>query len=121
MVDRRHHAGVEGVKEMASVKSIMNCIGVDTSGTVSVLGRLFGFYRVRVPTDPCSADSAEVSLLDQLQSLQGRHIHLNILRVGIDNFSDAEVDRIDYASYIARNVYRTVNLGIGRSETKWRS
>jgi len=104
------------VKAMASVKSIMNCIGVDTGGSVSVLFDLFGFFRSRVPADPCSTATAEVSLLNHVRSLQGRHIHVNIIRVGIDNFTDAEIDKIDYAIYKARNIYRTVNLGLGRVE-----
>ncbi len=68
---------------MASVKDIMNCIGVDTSEPVSMLFHLFGFFRGRVPVDPCSSDPGEVSLLSHLNSLQGKHIHLNIIRVGI--------------------------------------
>ena len=99
---------------MASVKSILNCIGVSTSGSVSLLRDLFGFLRARVPTDPDPTVIAQVSLLNDLVSLKGKHIHLNIIRVGIDNFTAAEVDKIDYAIYKARNIYRTVNLGIGR-------
>jgi hypothetical protein len=101
---------------MVSVKSIMNCIGVDTSVNVSILFHLFGFFRARVPADPCSSSTAQVSLLDHIQSLQGQHSHLNIIRVGIDNFTDTEIDRIDYAIYQTRRIYYTVNLGIGRVE-----
>jgi len=101
---------------MASVKSIMNCIGVDTSGPVSVLFHSFGFFRARVPADPCSSGTAQVSLLNHLKSLKGAHVHMNIIRVGIDNFTDAEVDKIDSAIFEARNIYRTVNLGVGRVE-----
>lgn len=101
---------------MTSVKSIMNCIGVDTSGTVSVLFNLFGFFRARVPADPCSSSTAQVSLLNHLKSLEGKHIHLNVIRVGIDNFTPAEIDKIDYAIYKTRSIYRTVNLGVGRVE-----
>ena len=101
---------------MESVRSIMNCIGVDTSGRVSLLFNLFGFFRARVPTDPCSSATAQVSLLDHVNSLQGRHVHLNIIRVGIDNFTDDEIDRIDSAIYRTRDIYRTVNLGVGRIE-----
>lgn len=101
---------------MASVKSIMNCIGIDTGGNTSILFHLFGFLRAKVPTDPVSSVTAQVSLLDHARSLQGKHIHLNIIRVGIDNFTAAEVDKIDYAIYKARNIYRTVNLGVGRVE-----
>jgi hypothetical protein len=101
---------------MESVRSIMNCIGVDTSGRVSLLFHLFGFFRERVPTDPCSSATAQVSLLDHVNSLKGRHVHLNIIRVGIDNFTSNEIDRIDYAIYRIRDIYRTVNLGVGRIE-----
>lgn len=69
---------------MASVKSILNCIGVDTSGTVSILEHMFGFIRRRVPNDPCSTATSQVSLLNQVRSLKESHIHLNIIRVGID-------------------------------------
>lgn len=105
---------------MISVMAILNCIGVETSGTVSLLFRLFGFFQQRVPTDPCSpTTTAQVSLLDHLNSLEGlgsSHVHLNIIRVGVDNFTDDEINRIDYAIYRTRNIYRTVNLGIGRVE-----
>jgi hypothetical protein len=103
-------------KMVVSVKSIMNCIGVDTSGSVSVLFHLFGFFRARVPADQCSSSAGQVSLLDHIASLKGMHTHLNIIRVGIDNFTGAEVDSIDYAIYQTRRIYRTVNLGIGRVE-----
>lgn len=103
---------------MASVKSIMNCIGVDTSEGVSVLGHLFGFSQKRVPADACSPtpSSSQVSLLDHVKSLKGKHVHLNIIRVGIDNFTSADINGIDYAIYQTRRIYRTVNLGVGRVE-----
>lgn len=101
---------------MRTVKSIMNCIGVDTTGTVSVLFHLFGFSRQRVPADPEPAVTAQVSLLDEVSSLLGRHTHLNVIRVGIDNFTADEIERIDYAIYKARNIYRTESLGVGRVE-----
>jgi hypothetical protein len=48
---------------MASVKPIMGCLGIDTSGTVSVLGDFFGFIRARVPADPDTTVTAQVSVL----------------------------------------------------------
>lgn len=101
---------------MASIRSIMDCIGVDTGQSLSVLRHLYGFLQSRVPADPCTAVTAEVSLLDHVRSLQSNHVHLNIIRVGIDNFTDAEVVKIDYAIYRARNIFKTVNLGVGRVE-----
>ena len=99
---------------MASTKAMLNCIGVDTSGTVSILGHMFGFIRRRVPDDPCSTTAAQVSMLGQIRSLQGRHFHINVIRVGIDNFTSDEVDKIEYAIYKARNIFNTRNLGVGR-------
>lgn len=105
---------------MASVRDIMNCIGADTSGSVSVLFDFFGFSRGRVPADPDNSVIAQVSLLDLMNSLQGKHVHLNIIRVGIDNFTSDpadefdEIDKIDYAIFKVRNIYRQVNLGVGR-------
>ena len=99
-----------------NVKSMMNCIGVNTSGSVSVLGNLFGFLRQRVPSDPCTTATAEVSVLNQVNRLKGKHVHLNIIRVGIDNFTSAEVDKIDYAIYRAHKIFNTRSLGVGRVE-----
>lgn len=105
---------------MASVKDMMNCIGANTSGSISVLFDFFGFFRGRVPADPDTSVTAQVSLLDLMNSLQGKHVHLNIIRVGIDTFTDDpssdsdELDEIDYSIYKVRNVYRQVNLGVGR-------
>ena len=105
---------------MASVKAIMNCIGVDTSGTRSLLFFLFGFSRARVPTDPDTTVRAEVSLLRLIRDLQGQHIHLNVIRVGFDNFSPTAADlaamNLDYAVYRIRNIYRPQSLGVGRVE-----
>jgi hypothetical protein len=101
---------------MASVKAIMGCIGVPRNPSLSVLFHLYGFVRQRVPTDPCTTVPASVSLLEHITSLRGPHIHLNIIRVGIDSFTAAEVNRIDYAIYRTRKIYRTVRLGVGRVE-----
>ncbi len=99
---------------MENVKSIMNCIGVDTSGDVSVLFHMFGFFRSRVPADPCTTTTASVSLLEHVKALKGKHLHLNVIRVGIDNFTSGEIEKIDYAVYRTRKIYQTVSLGVGR-------
>lgn len=100
----------------ASIRAILTCIGANATGRISILGDLFGFFRERVPADPCSATPPQVSVLAHIQSLRGRHVHLNIIRVGIDIFTAAEIDRIDYAILRTRQIYRTVSLGIGRIE-----
>jgi len=99
---------------MRSVKQFAECIGVDTSVTVSVLFHLFGFVRARVPEESCSSETAQVSLLEHMESLKGKHIHLNIIRVGIDLFTSDEIEGIDFGIYHSRRIFRAVNLGIGR-------
>ncbi|MBX9699811.1 MAG: hypothetical protein K2X74_10250 [Acetobacteraceae bacterium] len=103
-----------------SVRSILDCIGVDTGGTVSILGRMFGFSRGRVPPDPDTSVTAEVSVLQLVRDLQGRHIHVNVIRVGFDALSATDQDeafqKLDYAIYRTRNIYRPVSLGVGRVE-----
>ncbi|HEY9832620.1 MAG TPA: zinc-dependent metalloprotease family protein, partial [Stenomitos sp.] len=103
---------------MASLKSLLNCIGVDASGDVSVLGNFFGFIRNRVPADPDTSVTASVSMLQQMRGVQGKHVHLNIIRVGFDTLSSAvqalALEKIDYATYRTQNIYRQVNLGVGR-------
>ena len=102
------------------VKSIMDCIGVDTGGTVSVLGDLFGFIRNRVPIEQDPSVTAEVSLLQLVRDLQGDHIHINVIRVGFDALSATDqadgLDKIDYSIYRIRNIYRPVGIGVGRIE-----
>jgi hypothetical protein len=101
-----------------SLRSLADCIGLDRNGRISVLGDFFGFIRNRVPTDPDSSVTASVSLAQQFARLKGKHIHLNIIKVGLDTLSDSDEanarHKIDYAIYRIRNIYRSVNLGIGR-------
>jgi hypothetical protein len=105
---------------LGSIRSLLNCIDVDTSQTVSVLGHMFGFARRRMPRDPDPNVRSSVSLLRQMRALQGRHLHINVIRVGFDGIAvadrDEAVEKFDYAIYRTRNIYRTVSLGIGRVE-----
>jgi hypothetical protein len=105
---------------MTSVKSILNCIGVTTTQNRSLAFHLFGFSRGRVPRDPDTSITSQVSLRDQVRALQGRHVHLNVIRVGFDAIPQANrdeaVEKLDYAVYKTRNILRQVNLGVGRVE-----
>lgn len=105
---------------MKSVKDTLNCIGVDTSRNVSVLGDLFGFFQRRVPTDPDPTVTASVSVQSQLRALAGRHIHVNMITVGFDTLNAAGQqtarDKVDYAIYRTRNIFAPVSLGVGRVE-----
>ena len=104
---------------MRSLTSTLDCIGVGTGRNVSVLRDLFGFFRGRLPDDPTGA-AVTVSLQAQLRALAGRHVHLNVISVGLDTLDatgqrDAD-NKIDYAIHRTRTIYATVSLGVGRVE-----
>ncbi len=94
---------------MISLRQLASCIGA--SGNISVIGNVYGYTRV--------PQGGQLSLLTQARLLEGRHIHLNLIRVGTDQngwFSDADEQEIDAAVQFARDTYATVNVGIGRVE-----
>lgn len=103
---------------MVSLRDVMADVGIDTSGAVSVLRNFFGFQRARVPTDPDNTVTASVRVLTQIGRVRQRHLHLNVIEVGLDTLTatdrDRRQERIDYAIYRTQNVYAGVNLGIGR-------
>lgn len=90
---------------MASLRAIASCIGV--TGDFKVGRDFFGFMR-GVPTD--------VSVLTQVRRLQGRHVHMNFIRVGSDQFTNNDLAEIDSALQATRDFYATINLGVGRIE-----
>ena len=88
---------------MASLRSIAACIGV--TGNFSVSRDFFGFLR-GVPSD--------VSILTQVRRLQGRHVHMNFIRVGSDQFTNNDLAEMDSALQFTRDNYAQVNLGVGK-------
>jgi hypothetical protein len=102
---------------VTSLRAMLTCIGV-TKPNVSVLHDLLGFLGDRLPTDPDPNSPARVSLNDVVRGVKGKHVHLNVIRVGYDAIPAADqaaaTERLDYAIYKIRNVYRPQNLGVGR-------
>lgn len=90
---------------MDSLQSIASCIGV--TGTFSVARNFFGFLG-GVPSD--------VSVLTQIRRLQGRHVHMNFIRVGSDQFTTNDLAEMDAALQFTRDTYAQVSLGVGRIE-----
>ncbi len=90
---------------MATLRDVAGCIGV--TGSFRVGRDFFGFLR-GVPS--------RVSLRTQIRLLQGRHVHMNFIRVGSESYGDAEMREIDSALQFTRDTYAQVNLGVGRIE-----
>jgi len=91
------------------------CVGA--SGDFSVMRDVLGFGRGRLPPDPSGVD-ASVSMREQIEAVAGKHVHLNVIRVGFDAMSSSDQatanERIDFAILRLRQIYRQVNMGVGR-------
>jgi len=102
-----------------SLKDIMACEGADFSSDQSVLFRFFGFIRGQVPPDPQAGTTASVSVRRLAEQLEGDHIHLNVIRVGFDEFDADDLEdaliELDYSIYRIRNIYRPRGIGVGRT------
>ena len=90
---------------MASIKTLAACIGL--SGQLSIVRDFFG-YATGAP-EP-------LSLLLQARRLRGKHIHVNLIRVGVENFTLADEQELDFAVLKLREIYAqdNVRLGVGR-------
>jgi hypothetical protein len=86
---------------MASIKNAAQCIGL--SGPLSIVRDFFG-YVTGVPQP--------LSLLTQVRLLQGKHIHLNLIRTY--PLSDALLKQVDQALFTMRSIYGVMNIGVGR-------
>jgi hypothetical protein len=86
---------------MASLVAAAHCIGL--SGKISIRRDFYGYWD-GVP--------GPLSLLTQVRLLQGAHIHLNLIRAA--TFDLDHLKAIDFGLQLMRNIYATVNVGIGR-------
>lgn len=92
---------------MVSLRQIARCIGI--ADGFRVLEDFFGYVSI-----PSNAPTGSLSLWEQVDRIGRRHIHLNLIRVSIEDFTRADEEEIDYALQSTRDLYATVNLGIGR-------
>jgi hypothetical protein len=92
---------------MASLKAIAKCIKLKNPNNFRVVRDFYG-YTTGAPS--------QLSLLTQVHRLQGKHIHLNVIRVGIESFDNDDEREIDRAIEITRDLFAPAKLGIGRIE-----
>jgi hypothetical protein len=86
---------------MISLNKSAQCIGL--SGRIGIVRDFFG-YRTK--------GAGRLSLVAQMRLLQGKHIHLNLIRTA--SFDVSLQTETDFALQAMRNIYATVNVGIGR-------
>lgn len=89
---------------MASLRKTAQCIGL--AGRFSLIRDFFG-YTTGAPK--------MLSLLTQMRLLQGKHIHLNLIRTARE-FRPPVLKQIDAGLQFMREIYATVNMGVGRIE-----
>ncbi len=106
---------------MVTIRQVAACVvnspfsapGAKLSGTLSVKRRLLGYVAPKFSWSGV-IDRGRVSLRDHIGLLRGPHLHLNLIRVGSDNFTDKHAETIDKALYKMRGIYARVGIGIGR-------
>jgi len=86
---------------MASLRKAAQCIGI--GAPFSVVRDFFG-YRTTA--------AQPLSVLTQVRLLQGKHIHLNLIRT--HHLNDAFFKQIDQALFTMRSIYAVVGIGVGR-------
>ncbi|MCC5611979.1 M12 family metallo-peptidase [Nostoc sp. CHAB 5834] len=96
---------------MASLLKTASCIGIKPP--FSVMRNFLGLRRGKVPQ--LTGAPSTISLLDQIKMLKGKHFHINIILVGSDLFTNADLDEVDAAVHKCRAIYKQqANLGVGR-------
>lgn len=84
------------------------------SGDMSLLFDVFGFQRSQVPPDPVDPKPT-VSWREHCRRLNLPHIEINVVMLGSENFTDADIQQLDYAVYKMRNIYSAAGVGVGRA------
>jgi len=92
---------------MASIRTLCTCIGV-TEDDVSVLHDFFGFSGARLPP------GVSVSLKEQSDRLKLPHFHVNLIRIGSDQFTTADKDELAFSIITLRDIYAKEGFAIGR-------
>lgn len=86
---------------MASLRKAAQCIGL--SGEIKIVRDFFGYL---------TGAPKPLSLLDQVRLVQGKHIHLNLIRTAA--LPATSLPTIDGGLQFMRDVYATVGIGVGR-------
>jgi hypothetical protein len=80
---------------------VAQCIGI--TGRFGVVRDFFGHI---------TGAPQPLSVLTQVRLLQGKHVHLNLIRTY--PFNSAQLRTIDQAVLVMRGIYGTVGIGVGR-------
>jgi hypothetical protein len=93
---------------MESIRALARCINLGNPDNFSVVRHFFG-YQTGAPED--------LSLIQQVRRIKQRHNHVNLVRVGMESFTDHAEEEIDAAVQATREFYDQVGLEDGRVES----
>lgn len=79
-----------------------DCKGL--TGSFSIVGDLFDYV--------FGHPGRDLSLKRQLQLIQGRCVDWNLILVGVENFTTADRQEVQYAIQVTRDIYGKQNLGV---------
>ncbi|MBE2198741.1 MAG: hypothetical protein IAE79_09035 [Anaerolinea sp.] len=88
-------------------------------GVLSLQRDFLGYTRSQGHSSTASSAVIQTtSLLRQIRAVQGRHFHINLIRVGTEGtshwFSDSDERNIDRVLHATRDIFAQAELGIGR-------
>jgi hypothetical protein len=89
---------------MPSLRTVAQCIGVE--GDISVVHDFFGLRSV--------PPGKQLFLKRQMERLELRHFHVNVILVGVDEFLPNELGTLNRAVFDAREIYAKFGIGVGR-------
>jgi hypothetical protein len=95
---------------MLSVRAAAACLGL--SGQLSLMHDLFGHEVIATGGPPW-----KLSLRTHLQRLGWERVDLNMILIGVENFSTLEKIRLDFGTEVLRGIFAQVDLAVGR--IKW--
>jgi Metallo-peptidase family M12B Reprolysin-like len=92
---------------VTTLRMLAHCL--DRSGTVSIVHDVL-CYHTGLP------EHTNTSLLDHIRALRGKHIHLDVIFVGVEQFNIVAKRKVDSAVFKLRETYAQVDLGVARVE-----
>ena len=106
---------------MLSIRQRATCLGFPAD--FSVVGDFFGY----ASTPPWNLSPTQtglpqsLSIRTQVERLGLTHFHLNAIRVGATDglLSPRQEQEVDCAAQVARDIYATIGIGIGRFDRWW--
>ncbi len=109
---------------MASLRALASCIGLPAN--FSIVRNFFGYASgppwSLAPAGQQASLPQSLSVSKQMQRLNQKHFHLDLIRVGTDSnglLAPKDEQNLDSCVQMAREIYGAIGVGIGRVDRWW--